>query len=454
MALKFKQVAETKPVNNSATEQKINEVVGRMAKDIPTSFSNSEYIHAQLGIPMAPVGTPAFLPTLKATAVFRKPQPPPPLAMPGSDLKRAVYYGADLGGCNAWRMGFPAYYMNYNSKAIINELSSMVVDPRFYPGIASVTLQRQATDVQKSFLQFMKDGGRELGFKVNYEIDDIVFHEDIPDYNRCKFAFEDEKIRATIEDMMGMVDEVTVTCDFMKEYYKSKTSNPYITVVPNYIPKFWFDGFYNRNDVYTRYEKNKKKPIVLYAGSGTHFDVVNKVNQRDDFAHVVDHIIKARKKYQFVFMGGFPHQIKPFIDSGEVLYYDWVQLLDLPRGLFSIGANATYAPLENNNFNKAKSNIKLLESGALGMPCVAQNLCTYDKADLTFDSGSDLIDRLDVLFKDENSFMSYSDKARAYTETMWLENEENWMKRYEATFYKVGDPRRKYLLQTNQNERK
>lgn len=449
MALKFKEPPKTPQFNAPVENQKINETIARMAKDIPTSFHYSDYIHSKLGIPLAPLGTSPFTPKLNATAAVRRPTEPPPLAMPGSDLKRAVYYGADLGGCNAWRMGFPAFYMNYNSKAIINELSSMVVDPRFYPGISSVTLQRQATDVQKAFLHFIKDGGRELGFKIIYEIDDIVFKEDIPDYNRCKFAFEDEKIRRTIEEMMGMVDEITVTCDFMKEYYKNKTSNPYVTVVPNYIPKFWFDGFYDEKEVYKRYDQNKKRPLVLYAGSGTHFDVINKTGQKDDFAHVVEDIIKARKKYKFVFMGGFPYGLKPYIDNGEMLYYDWVQLLDLPRGLAKIGANCTYAPLQDNNFNKAKSDIKLLESGALGMPCIAQNLCTYKKADLTFDTGRDLIDRLDTLFKDENTYMEYSRKARAYTESMWLENEENWMKRYEVTFYKMGDPRRKFVNLTN-----
>jgi glycosyltransferase involved in cell wall biosynthesis len=448
MKLKFNEEK-----NVQIKKDNVNSVINELAKDIPDSFSNYDYVHGSIGIPFSPIGSSPFIPRVNAVAVNRKPSEPPPLAMPGADLKRAVYYGADLGGCNAWRMGFPAFYMNYNGKAIINELSSMVVDPRFYTGISSVTLQRQATDVQKAFLFFLKQGARELGFKINYEIDDIVFMEDIPDYNRCKFAFEDVKIRKTIEEMMQIVDEITVTCDFMKEYYKHKTSNPNVSVVPNYIPKFWFDGFYDEKKVYENYDKNKNKPIVLYAGSGTHFDVINKTGQKDDFAHVVDDIIKARKKYKFVFMGGFPYAVKPFIDNGEMVYYDWSQLMDLPSSLHKIGANATYAPLQDNNFNKAKSDIKLLESGALGLPCIAQNLCTYKKADLTFNKGRDLIDQLDFLFKDEKTYMEYSKKARSYTESMWLENPENWMKRYEATFYKVGDPNRKYILDTNPEQR-
>ena len=32
-------------------------------------------------------------------------------------------------------------------------------------------------------------------FRILYEIDDLVFHEDIPDYNKFKTAFVDPKIR-------------------------------------------------------------------------------------------------------------------------------------------------------------------------------------------------------------------------------------------------------------------
>jgi len=49
--------------------------------------------------------------------------------------------------------------------------------------------------------------------------------------------------------------------------------------------------------------------------------------------------------------------------------------------------------------------------------------------------------------------MEYSKKAREYTESMWLENENNWMKRYETTFYKVGDPNRKFILETNPEQK-
>ena len=42
---------------------------------------------------------------------------------------------------------------------------------------------------------------------------------------------------------MGLCDEITVTCKFMKDYYTEKTGNKNITVIPNYPPKWWIGNY-------------------------------------------------------------------------------------------------------------------------------------------------------------------------------------------------------------------
>jgi glycosyltransferase involved in cell wall biosynthesis len=229
-----------------------------------------------------------------------------------------------------------------------------------------------------------------------------------------------------------MVDEITVTCPFMKEYYQHKTGNKNVTVVPNYIPKFWADRYYNEDRIAKLWEKNKKKPRILYAGSGTHIDILNKTNGNDDFGHVVDSIIKARKDFHFVFKGAFPIQLKPFIDSGEMSFLDWSPLFDLPSALAEAECQAVYAPLADNIFNKSKSDIKILESGSVGMPGVFQDLCTYDKAFFKFKTGDEMIDQLKKITKDFPFYMECSKNARKHVETMWLEDH---LDEFQATYY-------------------
>jgi hypothetical protein len=356
----------------------------------------------------------------------------PPVEMQETSLPRALNYYADYGGCGFWRMIWPEVNLNAYQKACISGLTSMVLDLRFYQNIQAIRMQRQATPIQKSFIQELYKHKDQLGYRLIYEVDDIVFRKDIPDYNRCKDAFASKEIEDTIMDIMGMMDELTVTCQYMKDYYMDKTGNKKITVIPNYAPKQWLDGFYHPERIAKLYDQHKKRPRILYAGSGTHVDIANKVGLNDDFGHVVDEIIKARKKFKFVWKGTFPLAVKPFIDSGEMEFLPWSALYDLPRSIYAAGCNATFASLQDNVFNKSKSNIKIVESGGFGMPGVFQDMCTYKDAELKFQNGKDLINQLEYITSDFDRYMQLSKNIHDFTDKLWLEDH---LDEYEALYF-------------------
>jgi hypothetical protein len=393
-----------------------------------------QYVPISAGIPYPPPILPIGMPTHYSYAAYTPVKVPtaPKLEMPEANLPRAINYYADYGGCGFWRMIWPEFLMNAYNKACMSGLTQMILDLRFYNGIKAIRMQRQATPIQNSFVKELKKAQKDLGFRLIYEVDDIVFKDDIPDYNRCKEAFVDQSIIDSILSIMQEMDEITVTCDYMKEYYQYKTGNKNITVIPNYPPKFWLDRFYNKERVQKLYEKNKKRPRILYSGSGTHIDVLNKTNFNDDFAHVVNDIIKARKKFKFVWKGCFPLAVKPYIDNGEMEFINWSALHDYPQGLVDTNCNASFAPLIDNVFNKSKSNIKMIESGAIGMPGIYQDMCTYKNADLTFKKGSDLIEQLEYLTSDFDRYMKYSNKARTFVESLWMEDH---LDEYEALYF-------------------
>lgn len=410
------------------------------------------YSTAALGIPFAPHGMPFGIPsTNKISRTVVK--EPPPIAIPGSNLKRALNYYADYGGCGFWRMVWPENLLNAYQKAIINGLTTMVLDERFYAGLHAVRLQRQATPLQLRFVEFLKQHQQKHGFKIIYEVDDIIFREDIPDFNRCKEAFDSDEIFQSSKEMMSMADEMTVTCEFMKNYYRDKTGNKNITVIPNYPPKYWFSGLYDRDNIIKNFDINKSRPRIGYCGSGTHIDVINKTNQNDDFAHVVDFIISTRKKFKWVFMGCFPLRCKPFIDAGEMEYHDWKSMLDYPRGIKDLNISATIAPLQTNNFNRAKSNIKYLEAANLGIPCVCQDLETYKCAPdhLRFDKGNELIDKLTTLHTDIDTYIKSSDHVYRYAQTMYLNDHLD--EHLEMYFTPYGSKERKALLINNPEQK-
>jgi O-antigen biosynthesis protein len=397
----------------------------------------------------APLGLPLGMPTGFCAAPIRGSISLPDPEIPGADLPRAVNYLADYGGCSFYRCMAPNSMLNLYNKAVVIESTTMVLDPRFYQNIKAVKIQRQATPQQREFIKYIKELSKQNNFKLIYEIDDIVFREDIPMYNRNRDAFLSDDIRNSIMDIMNMCDEITVTCDFFRDYLIEKTGNKAVTTVPNYLLKWWFDRYYNLNDLIKRYDKNKKKPIISIFASGTHVDVVNRTNQQDDFAAVVNTIIKTRKDYQWQFYGSHPLPLKPFIDSGEIKFTNWVQLPDFPAAMATSNSMLTFAALQDNNFNRAKSNIKLLEAGALGLPCVCPDMVTYKDALLKYKTGDEFIDQIKYALKDQTRYVDLCKKSRAYTDNFWLEDEPNIGKHYETYFTPYGSSERRWIQDVN-----
>jgi hypothetical protein len=417
-----------------------------MALKIKDNNTNNNVVYQYspmvAGIPNPPANLPMGMPVYSYAALnpIRVPQAPA-LDIPEAGLPRALNYYADYGGCGFWRMIWPEFMMNAYNKACMSGLTQMILDVRFYGGIKAIRFQRQATPIQKQFIDELRKAKEQMGFRMIYEVDDIVFKDDIPDYNRCKDAFVDQNIIDSILGIMKNMDEITVTCKYMKEYYQEKTGNKNITVIPNYPPKFWLDRFYQKERVQKLYDQHKKRPRVLYSGSGTHVDVLNRTGLNDDFKHITDAMIKARKKFKFVWKGCFPLALKPYIDNGDMEYIDWSPLHDYPQGLYDTNCNVSFAPLIDNVFNRSKSNIKMVEAGGLGMPGVYQDMCTYEEAELKFKTGDDLIQQLEYITSDYDRYMNLSGKARKFTEGLWLEDH---LDEYEAMYFtEFGSKERK-----------
>tara|TARA_R110002049_G_scaffold155657_3_gene320599 strand:- start:363 stop:1226 length:864 start_codon:yes stop_codon:yes gene_type:complete len=285
-----------------------------------------------------------------------------------------------------------------------------------------------------------------------YEIDDLVFHEDIPEYNKFKPAFTDPKIRQCALDIMKACDEITVTNKFMKEYYMEKTGNTNITVIPNYPPKFWMGNFYDKPKIERNYHKNRKKPRVVYSASGAHFDVDNRTGQKDDFYHVNDVIRKTVDKIQWVFVGAYPLPLHDLVQTGKIEFYNWCRLYEYPQLLADINPTLFIAPLFDNTFNKAKSDLKYIEACCYGVPVICQDLCTYENAPYRFKTGDELIDQIKALTGQKSKYMDVSTTARKVADSRWLELDVNIDKYRELYAYPYNSPERKNLNSVEANK--
>jgi len=364
---------------------------------------------------------------------------------------RYVHYNADHSGCGLWRMSWPAHILNFHNKAVVTESTIMYLEPRWYKGVKAIRLQRQATPAQKSFVQHLKSIQQEYGFKLIYEVDDVIFKEEIPDYNSFKFAFDNEEIRQTSIDIINLCDEVSVTCEFMRDLYREKTGKNEITVIPNFVPRFWMGNYFSEQRVSRNFDKHKKRPRILYAGSGAHFDVQNRVNQKDDFEHVLKAVIDTRKKYQWVFVGAYPMRLKPYIDSREIEFHPWQKLYDYPKKIADLEVQMSVAPLQVNNFNRAKSDLKYIEACCYGIPVACQRMCTYKDADIQFDTGEEMIHCVDEELSRVGRYKNQAIQRYKVAENRFLEHDKNidcYLELYNTPY---NSPNRKNLSRYNKS---
>ena len=365
------------------------------------------------------------------------------------NLPRVIQFGADLSGCGLYRLGWVSHLLNYQGHMMVTDTTVMVLDPRWYVNVKAIRLQRQATSAQLEFVKFLKDVQKQVGFKIIYEVDDVVFREDIPDYNKFKTAFTSDEIRNNVTSIINMCDEVSVTCNFMRELYQTRTGKKEISVIPNFPAKFWIGNYFDPNRINALYDKNKKKPRLLYAGSGAHFDVENRVGQKDDFEHVIKAIIDSRQKYQWVFIGAFPLALRPYIERGEIEFHQWQRLYDYPAKIHELGVQMMVAPLQDNAFNKAKSDLKYIEACAYGLPAACQDLCTYEDAEIKFKTGEEMLYKIEEELRRTGHYKNSSYKRRRVAEDRFMELDRNLGCYQELFTTPYGDPKRVNMKRYN-----
>jgi O-antigen biosynthesis protein len=356
---------------------------------------------------------------------------------------------ADKGGCGAYRIIWPEILINFSNLGDSTSLTRMVYKKDFYADFRVVKVQRQAAQHQKEFVAWLKSIQKEMGFKIMYEVDDVVFHEEIPDYNIYKEHYVDDNIRQNAIDIINMVDEVTVPCKYMRDLYIEKTGKTEISVVPNFHPRWWIGRQYDYKNVISSYESNRNKPRIVYSGSGAHFDVKNKTGQQDDFSHVLKFIIDNVDKYQFVFIGAYPLPLGPLIQSKKIEFHPWQTLINYPEFLKSLDAQLFIAPLQDNRFNRSKSDIKYIESSVLGIPCMCQDMVTYKDAPdfLRFTDHEDLTDKVDRIlnWKNRKNYYKLVPSLRKLGESRFLERPENIGCFMEALNTDFNNVSRKYM---------
>lgn len=186
------------------------------------------------------------------------------------------------------------------------------------------------------------------------EIDDYFM--DVPPTNEAHDQYRPGTMRSQVAlEQMRHSDAIVVSTPYLKELYKDYHDRIY--VVPNSIDFSEWKGLETK-----RHDRLR----IGWIGGGTHSADLEMVQP------VIDELTQKYKDVWFYCIHGCPQVYKTM----PKVYWTkrWAKINLYPKFMASYKFDIGIAPLEDNNFNRGKSNLRYLEYSALKLPSVSSPL--------------------------------------------------------------------------------
>lgn len=184
-------------------------------------------------------------------------------------------------------------------------------------------------------------------------MDDLT--SDLP-MNHPNFVFGQREGHVRTLQALELSDRLIVSTQPLADYYARYCRD--IRLVPNALdPQYW--GQLVRTEPSAR-----KRLRVGWAGAAQHLGDLR----------LVERVVRAlADEVDWIFMGMCPDELRPYVKE----FHKFVSYKHYPAKLASLDLDIAIAPLENNLFNACKSNLRLLEYGAMGWPVVCSDVYPY-----------------------------------------------------------------------------
>jgi glycosyltransferase involved in cell wall biosynthesis len=186
---------------------------------------------------------------------------------------------------------------------------------------------------------------KKRGMRIVYDCDDDIFS--IKHHNPAAHVFNPLAKRCAYS-LMELADVVTTTTSILAKRFPRKD----VVVIPNSVDTSTFKSF----------TPNTKR--MIWAGSATHWQ---------DFKPILPAIrtfLRLHSDWKFICMGYNPAD---FRKNSQVESIGWRSITQYVEDMHNLEADFAIIPLDNNDFNRAKSNLKWVEFSATGIPCILPN---------------------------------------------------------------------------------
>ncbi|KAA8996732.1 glycosyltransferase [Affinibrenneria salicis] len=257
---------------------------------------------------------------------------------------------ADQAGCGHYRVMKPFNALK-DAGLIDGKLSnvylSLPVMTRYAPDV--LILQRQ---ISTYFHDWVERLGRfSQAFKV-YELDDYLPNVPLKSVHRANVP---KDVVRLMRKSLGFMDRFVVSTAPLAEAFADLHTD--IRVVENRLPIQWWGNVQGLR-------RQGKKPRVGWGGGSSH---------TGDLELITDIVRDLADEVEWVFFGMCPEKLRPYVHE----FHRGVEIDLYPAKLASLNLDLALAPLEDNLFNRCKSNLRLLEYGACGFPVICTDLDPY-----------------------------------------------------------------------------
>lgn len=232
----------------------------------------------------------------------------------------------------------------------------------------AVIVQRTVVRTDESLQQLLR-AKRSLGFKLLFEIDDLLFDLD-KSHDEKKIY---DSFAPVIKELIKHADLVVASTPKLASILRML--NHKVEVVQNSLNSHVWTGQRPARDQSFEF---------LYMGTSTH---------TADLATIAPACIQMKKKY------GDQVRFKVIGVTEKRGYFEWAEFVDVPylphksypafvSWLFqTVSADVGLAPLAHNHFNECKSAIKFFDYAALGIPVIASDVGEYSECIVDGDDG-------------------------------------------------------------------